>query len=54
MKQNFVMSQDEYQEALKYSSNSSNRHVVLVEGVNNDRKKTIFKVLYLFLIFQYG
>ena len=24
----------EYQEALKYSSNSSNRHVVLVEGVN--------------------
>ena len=25
---------NEYQEALKYSSNSSNRHVVLVEGVN--------------------
>ena len=24
----------EYQEALKYSSNSSNRHVVLVEGIN--------------------
>ena len=24
----------EYQEALRYSSNSSNRHVVLVEGVN--------------------
>jgi uncharacterized protein (DUF1330 family) len=24
----------EYQEALKYSENSSNRHVVLVEGIN--------------------
>ena len=24
----------EYQEALKYSSNSSTRHVVLVEGIN--------------------
>ena len=24
----------EYQEALKYSSNSSARHVVLVEGIN--------------------
>ena len=25
---------DEYQRALQYSSNSSNRHVVLVEGIN--------------------
>jgi len=32
-KAEFCYQSDEYQEALMYSKNSSNRHVVLVEGV---------------------